>query len=470
LIRFSLCLFLWIKVLVVAALLVDTKNLGHLQFQLRVLESTPTDYYLNLRSQRINLKRRLPHSYLLDWKDLPQGKLRFFLETGTGLRLYSGSFYIQKNRLTQVKLKLDGPEEGPWDRPYHGSLIVTGGRWQGVKRSYYPGWTESNLADGSKEIHYRGFVHGELISGKNYARFDLDNDFLDDSEDLDDDNDGIPDTRDTDDDNDGLPDNRDKHDTDNDNDGILNSLELSDQVMGRLQFPIVEDVSVDNLTHPEKGLHGMAGDLLRIRARVNSAGGGAVKTVELMIYQDHRRILSETLLDDASLLDLDPGVKGRQVSGDIASEDGWFTRILVLNRSSWSSLYKAVWIIQAENRYGRKSNTWSLYVPTVSEPDWDVPDWDESEWVDKSSLRSLRFRRNLNSSRDYVDSVEVNLQLSRECEMRIHHRDSVVYLFPLKKALQFPVYFARVAVQPGDLLLLSAVCSSEEVFYFGERY
>ncbi len=462
--RLYLCLLIGSALLIPTIVDSAVEDFGHLDFSLHLVNPGPDLPYLKLRSNRIDKKRRFPSSYRLDWKDLPQGRLQFTLVSDSGSLIYSGSIFIRRGQYSRVSLKLYGPEQGPWKAKTHARLKVEGDRWDGVQRIYYPGWTESRLDDGSKEIHYRGYVHGERISGEIYARFDMDNDFIDDFEDLDDDNDGIPDTRDADDDNDGIEDRRDFQDTDNDNDGILNSRELADQVMGRLQFPIIDRVEIENLSHPEKGIQGLPGDLLIIQTRVRSSGGAPVKTVDLNIYQNHKIIRSETLMDDASLIDLDPSLKGRQISGDQAHGDAWFTQILVLDEDGIKALSGAVWLIQAENSLGRKSNAWPIYV----QPSKTL---DASEGIlQESSIRSLRFKRSLNPSRDQLEAVEMDLGLSQECEVHVHHQGRVIYLPALKKVLQFPVYFARVAVRPGDLLLVSVMCSSKEVIYFGERY
>ena len=234
------------------------KRSGHLQIELKVNIDDVDSNFLEIENflvvvhgRHFKRSQKIGKDQLL-WQDIPENIYKIKLLNSKSELEYSGTFTVKKGEKTALEIEWIGHDHRNSLNPRIWTLKTVGGWGQGVRWDY-GSWQKTFHADGKVEIYHQGIVFGRDTEQKTYSRFDWDNDLISDSEDRDDDNDGIYDRNDRDDDNDGLKDLEDNHDTDNDNDQLINELEVREQVLGNLQYPIIESYSVMNLDSRAKG-------------------------------------------------------------------------------------------------------------------------------------------------------------------------------------------------------------------------
>lgn len=400
---------------------------------------------------------------VIHWHDVPENLYNFQLLSGKGKLEYSSTFKVNKGQVTELELHWVGNDHRI-SKDSKVWFLKTVGGWGVGYRWDYGDWQKSNHADGKVEVFHQGMVFGRHSSQEIYSRFDLDNDLISDSDDLDDDNDGIYDSNDPDDDNDGVLDFKDISDNDNDNDGVINELEIRDSVLGNLQVPVIESYSVTNLDSSLEGFSAERGDLILITLNINRAGGKSIESVNCSLFKDGREQKKYSLLDDGSIEDLDKDSAGRQISGDMFSGDSIYSQIMTLDGQNWINLYPSTIACRATNKIGKVSQTVLLF-PKLPE-DQIAPESTSSinDIIDKYHFGLFKTKH-----ADLAEKLEVKLRLKKPLMVKVYLNNRTIFLEPEKKTLKFTDYSDSFST-PRDTMFLMKIFNSEgAVLYLGER-
>jgi len=422
----------------------------------------PSQLLLVLKGYRFDQVRRFVDP-VLTWSSVPSGKYQFQLKRPLDEVLHKGELWVEAGEELEMTIVVKGGEHGPFQRGYHAYHIFRGGRYPGLSQTHYQGWIHSKFDSALEEIFHDGFVFWRKGTGETGFRFDADYDLVSDEEDPDDDNDGIPDHRDRDDDGDGVSDSRDHRDPDRDEDGILNGQETRDLMLGLLQDPVIEMVEIENLFQPNDLSSSQPGDVLRIQAKIHTAGGLPIDQAIMKIYQNKREFQSLELLDDGSSMDLEEDREGEQISGDQEAQDRTYTRLIALSGSNLRKLFPSVVVVEAWNKQGSPTNRWCVYLDSQGSRTWSSGS--------KSSLVIRDFSLKTNRSKgDRPRVIDYSFSAPEGSTVRKLAGSEITPLFPQRNALSFSQYFDTVSLQSAELFLLTVVAPTGEVFYVGSHF
>ena len=427
--------------------------------------SAPLNVYeFHLKGRHFKRSRKLGEALSLNWQDVPRNIYSYLVKRDNET-IHQGKLTIVQGKRTRLRLQVMGLDHRKSDGSYFCVPVVEEGAYEGATRTYHEGWQDTAFSNGTREIFFRGQVVGKTFRKESYRRYDSDNDLLSDLEDNDDDNDGQKDHQDLDDDNDGIRDQDDDDDADNDNDGILNELEVKDQIMGVLQFPILESLDIKNLTNPGKGLYGNLGDLIQVQVRADSAGGSKIQSVMLSVYRHGKSQFFLNLYDDGSLLDWNPLHPGRQISGDAKEGDEIYTITIPLDLVAVMAMYDSVWQVEVSNSRGLPGNALARFVRKAHSQFLPSESSDILEIVQGIQLEYLK-----SESLDRISGMNVALKLAKECRVRAYIGSRNFFLAPEKNTLKFIEYFDSFTVRSGESFFLTVTDGSGGVFYLGHTF
>ena len=269
---------------------------------------------------------------------------------------------------------------------------------------------------------------------------------------------------DRDDDNDGIQDLEDGHDTDNDNDGLINALEIRDQVLGNLQYPVIESYSVVNLGSMIQGFVSEPGDLLKLDFKINEAGGKSIDKINCEIFNTGNKSFHFEPLDDGSVEDLEPDIVGRQISGDLLSGDGIYSMIIPLDTQMWKVLYPSMIACKANNVLGKETQEVLLFPRNSNNQHLPVS---TSKIYDQINDVRLKFFKTELENR--LERVELNLELKRPMQVKVYYGQRSIFLEPVKKTLKFTSYSDSFETPQSGLFFLTVSGSNGDIFYLGEK-
>lgn len=378
--------------------------------------------------------------------------------------LYKGKVPVKRSSQTRMIIFLQSKDHRSRENTLYGYHSLEGSIYQGGRREIYGDYIRNYRADGVFEYYQFGQVFRRDADEETSLHFDQDFDGKVDELDPDDDDDGIRDEIDKDDDNDGILDDQDFQDTDNDNDGLGNGAEIKDLILGNLQYPVLETFQVQNLTHPDLGLYGQAGDLLKVLAKTESAGGSRVDTVVVQIYRNGKEILSFPLYDDGSEIDRNRRMQGAQISGDAKVADGEFANILPLDLALFDYLYNCFWVIKATNEKG-KTSAETVFIADQA-LDQFLPEG-RSDILQKIDNIDLVYAQDPEAGSGVV---KLGLKLAEKLSVRLYSGGHSYYLNGQKNPLNFYDYSDSLSVRPNALMFLTIQDGSGGVFYFGHKF
>ncbi len=399
----------------------------------------------------------------LHWHDVPENLYKLRLSNSEQELEFSSTFLVKKSQQTKLEIHWVGNDHRISTKPKIWILKTAGGWGRGVRWTY-GSWQKTFHADGKVEIYHQGIVFGRDHQQKSYSRFDWDNDLISDQDDRDDDNDGIYDSIDRDDDNDGSQDSKDERDTDDDNDGIINELEVRDQVLGNLQYPIIESYSVLNLDSKGNGFLANPGDLLKLDFKVTEAGGRPIDNLTCRVFTDGKQSFHFQPLDDGSIEDLDEKLAGRQISGDLIAGDGNYSIILPLDVVTWKNLYPSTITCKAVNLIGNQSQELVLLPVT----DKDPPLLEASPQL-YDQIKTVRIKFLKNALENRAEEVKLELKLKKPLGVKVYLGQRSIFLEPSKKTLKFAHYSDSFTIPQAGLLFLSIADDNGGIFYLGEK-
>jgi|GEM_PF-1056596 len=377
--------------------------------------------------------------------------------------LYSGRVPVKRSSQTRMTIYLQSKDHRSGENIPYGYHSLEGSIFQGARREVYGDYTKNFRADGVFEYYQFGQVFRRDSDQESSLYFDQDLDGKVDELDPDDDDDGIRDEIDKDDDNDGILDEQDFQDTDNDNDGLGNGAEIKDLILGNLQHPVLESFQVHNLTHPDLGLYGQAGDLLKVLAKTDSAGGSGVESVVVRIYRNGKELLKFPLYDDGSEIDRNIRMQGAQISGDAKVADGEFANILPLDLALFEYLYNCFWIVKAANEKGKVSAE-TIFIAGQA-LDQFLPEG-RSDILQKIENVDLVYAQD---PEEGSGVVKLSLKLAEKLSVRLYSGGHSYYLNGQKNPLNFYDYSDSLTVRPNALMFLTIQDGSGGVFYFGHK-
>tara|TARA_Y100000589_G_scaffold319837_1_gene348932 strand:- start:45 stop:1481 length:1437 start_codon:yes stop_codon:yes gene_type:complete len=399
----------------------------------------------------------------LYWQDVPENLYKLKLYNSKQKLEFTCTFIVKKGQKTQLEIHWVGNDYRTPAKPRIWILRAAGGWGQGVRWNY-GSWQRTFRADGKVETYHQGIVFGRDHKQRVYSRFDWDNDLISDLDDRDDDNDGIYDSTDRDDDNDGVEDSKDTLDTDDDNDGMINELEVRDQVLGNLQYPIIESYTVLNLDSRTKGFIANPGDLLKLDFKINEAGGRPIDKMICRVFNNGTQSFHFQPLDDGSLEDLDEELAGRQISGDLISSDGNYSMILPLDMLVWRAIYPSIITCKALNLIGKESQEVFLF-PGDSK-DQPLPNSSSQLYTQIDSV-GIKFFKNELENR--AEKVDLELKLKKPLRVKVYLDQRSIFLEPTKKTLKFTDYSDSFTMPQAGLFFLSVADDDGGVFYLGEK-
>ncbi|MEE2924152.1 MAG: hypothetical protein VX619_05165 [bacterium] len=445
------------------------KRSGSLRIALKVnTHNTDTNFLeienfvIQVRGRHFKRTQKIGKDSLL-WQDVPENRYQIKLLNSKSESEFSGTFVVKKGEQTKLEIQWVGNDHRIPSNPRVWYLKAVGGWGQGTRWDY-GSWQKTFHADGKIEIYHHGIVFGRDNQNRFYSRFDWDNDLISDMEDRDDDNDGIYDINDRDDDNDGIEDSEDGHDTDNDNNGVINELEIRDQVLGNLQYPVIESYSVMNLDSRIKGFLSEPGDLLKIDFKVNEAGGKPIDKIRCELYSTGKRSFDFEPLDDGSIEDLKPEIVGRQISGDLTSGDGIYSMILPLDSQRFKALYPSMIACKAFNLIGKESQEILLFSNESNNRFQHVA---RSKIYDQINKVGIKFYKSKLENRP--EEIRLTLELKKPMIVKVYFGQRSIFLEPVKKALKFTRYSDSFEIPQPGLFFLTVVDNDGGVFYFGEK-
>ena len=420
------------------------------------------NFTIQLKGRHFQRTQKIGKEFLL-WLDVPENLYEIKLRNSKSELEFSGNFSVKKGQKTDLEIHWVGNDHRNLLNPRIWILKIAGGWGQGIRWDY-GSWHQTFHADGKVEIHHQGIAFGRDSEKKIYSRFDWDNDLISDLEDRDDDNDGVYDENDRDNDNDGTNNLEDNHDTDNDNDGVINELEVRDQILGNLQYPIIESYSVINLGSRIEGFQSDLGDLIKIDFKISEAGGKVIDKVNCQVFSRGKLNFSFEPLDDGSIEDLESDLLGRQISGDLISGDNIYSITIPIDVPAWRALYPSTVACKAVNVIGKESQEILLFPGESKDQALPVS---KSKLYDQIDDLGVKFFKTKLENR--IKEVKLDLQLKKPMRVKVYLGERFKFLEPTKKTLKFTSYSDNLIIPQSGLFFLTILGDDGGVFYLGEK-